>query len=144
MNTFDPRFRIAYALSKKNNDFTALSAIAAIIMSVGFFLGVDATNDNYTLVYQYISAHWWSFIFGVYGLITILSRLYDIHPAVRMVSGVVGIWAWMYIFLSFTVFDASPVAPTEYLLSVPIIAEVWNLIGLPNCCFNKQKDDSDD
>lgn len=142
MDKVDPRFRIAYLLSNRTGEISLLSGFCALLMSIGFLLGgSDIPNANYYQIFEFASYYVWAFLFGVYGMITTSGCLYRIPGKIRMLNGIVGIWAWTYIFLSFTFFDSSPIAPTEYLLAVPIVTEVWNMLSLPHPNKWRRKDD---
>jgi hypothetical protein len=130
MSKIDPRFRIAYMLSKQKSEISVLAGITALIMSFGFFFAQPDLNDNYLLIYNFANQYVWSAIFAIYGIVKLVGYFFLIPFSIRMLAGIIGIWAWNYIFLSFTVFDTSPIAPTEYLLIVPSFAEFWNMLGM--------------
>ena len=70
-------------------------------------------------------------MFFVYSCLKIYGAFHRLNRHVRFTNSVFGLWAWNYIFLSFTVFDATPVAPTELLLAVPTVIEVWTMLAEP-------------
>lgn len=124
----DPRFRLAYLLSLQKVETTIILIIASFCLSLGFFFG-DAYNINYWLMYDFANRYVWGALFAVYGVIKLLALQGYVDHKVRIINGCIGLWAWNYIFLSFAVFDTTPVAPTEWLLLVPVIAEVWILMS---------------
>lgn len=126
----DPRFRLAYVLVNHKGDLHILLGIVSLLLSLGFFFGTG-TSLNYELLYHFISQTTWGIVFLVYSFIKTLGAFYKIPNILRLLNGIVGIWAWSYVFLSFTVFDPTALAPTELMLAAPILVEFWNLLELP-------------
>lgn len=124
----DPRFRLAYLLSLQKVETTIILSICAFCLSLGFFIG-DSSNMNYTMMYEFANRYVWGALFAVYGVIKVLALQGYIDHKVRIINGCIGLWAWNYIFLSFAVFDTTSIAPTEWLLLVPVIAEIWILMS---------------
>jgi hypothetical protein len=98
-------------------------------MAIGFAIG--GTNNNYEALTNLMPFYSWSAIFFVYATAKSYCLIFRKSPSWPEVtiSGV-GIWAWNYIFLSFTLFDKVPAAPTEFLLFIPVLAEVWALTSV--------------
>ena len=132
------RFRVLWIISKQQRDFSILLLIAGVLLSFGFFFGLG-TNENYQLIYSFGGTIFWGSLFAIYSIIRVLDLVTNIPRWLSVICGMVGIWAWNYIFLSFVVFDTSPMAPTEILLMLPTIAEFWALIRLPSTQYTGKK-----
>lgn len=98
----------------------------AAVLSFGFFFS-SASNDNYAFLVQVFSVGMWGLTFLVYGISNIASTLFYWSFKTKSVISTIGIFLWSYIFLSFVVFDPTPIYSTEWMLLFPIILEVWLL-----------------
>jgi hypothetical protein len=127
MEKIDPRFRLAYVLSKQS-DISILLAIAGFLISVGFIFGQAEIDNNYNLIYNFANKYTWSAIFAAYASSRALDCFFGTRLEIKIITGIVGIWAWLYVFLSFTIADSMGMSPTEYLLIAPVIAECWVMI----------------
>ena len=137
MPNVDPRFKFAYLVSLKKAEAIFLLWIAAFVTAIGFFLG-DSSNPNYEMITAFASNNMWGLMFVLYGVLKFLEYWDHLDFKIKLINSIVGLWMWNYIFLSFTVFDKSNVAPTELMLLMPIIAEMWVLLSYSN---KKEKDD---
>ena len=63
----------------------------------------------------------------VYGIIKISSSVSRVWLTLKITNSIYGLWLWSYVVLSFVLFDKTPVAPTELILFISIICEVWSL-----------------
>lgn len=111
-------------------DYSTLSillGITATLLGVGFFVGNISENSNYTLLLVLASQNFWALSFGSYGIIKILCSVFRIWLPVKIATTVYGLWLWNYLALSFTVFDKTALAPTELMLFVMVIGELWAL-----------------
>jgi hypothetical protein len=121
--------RIATLAFKYSPELSMAVAIAAALLSVGFFTG--STNNNYTALTELMSFWQWGALFAVYSGIKFYRLLCcRAQTWVDIYVSAIGIWAWNYIFLSFTLFDKVPTAPTELLLFIPVMAEGWTLTSM--------------
>ena len=134
----DPRFKIAYFLSSKKIESTLVLAFTGLLLSLGFLIGAG-NNDNYALIYSFAGPIYWSVLFFGYGLSKLYSIWYKTSQTFRLVNAADGLWAWNYIFLSFAVFDKTPMAPTELLLLVPVVADMWIAMSAIHCKKEKVK-----
>jgi hypothetical protein len=121
--------RVATIVFKYSPELSMAVAIAAFLLSIGFFTG--STNNNYDALTDLMNFWQWGALFLVYSLV----KFYRIfcclqHTWVDIYVSAIGIWAWNYIFLSFTLFDKVPTAPTELLLFIPVMAEGWTLTSM--------------
>lgn len=126
----DPRISLVYILHNQRTDLHILLAITGFALSLGFAIGVG-NNANYDLIFSFSDRYYWAIMFFVYASIKLYGAFNRINRHVRFLNSIFGLWAWNYIFLSFTVFDATPVAPTELLLAVPTVIEVWTMLAAP-------------
>jgi hypothetical protein len=121
--------RVATIVFKFSPELCMAVAIAALLLSVGFFTGT--TNSNYEALTELMGFNQWGTLFLVYSLIKFYRIFCAVqHTWVDIYVSAIGIWAWNYIFLSFTLFDKVPTAPTELLLFVPVMAEGWTLTSM--------------
>ncbi len=121
--------RIAELLSKYSPEMSLVLAACGWLLSVGFFIGTS--NNNYTALTDLMSFQEWGYLFLIYSSIKSYRVLTsDTQNWLDIVTSSVGIWAWNYIFLSFTLFDKVPTAPTEFLLFIPVLGEAWALTSI--------------
>lgn len=111
----------------------------SIVLGFGFMYG-HTQNANYELLVDTLTEGMWAILFIIYGIVLIIRCLYRINAALMYVIYIIGVWLWSYVFFSFTVFDVTPNASTEYMLFVPIIAQLWILF---NHVWNKRLVDRD-
>lgn len=103
-------------------------AITGFMLGIGFAIGTG-NNSNYDMLMQFAGNRVWSLLFLCYSITKFVGAFYRIPTTLRYATNIIGLWAWNYIFLSFTIFDPTPIAPTEILLAVPIAVEVWTMIS---------------
>lgn len=120
---------IAVTVFEKTNEITLLLCVTGILMSIGFLFG-DYSNNNYVAINTLASSWVWSILFLIYGGTKGLSKFHTVPYILGVANSVFGLWLWSYIFLSFVLFDPVPMAATELLLVIPIVAEVWALTSL--------------
>lgn len=119
------------------NEHTAITVLLGVL---GFALGLGFTvsktyNPNYTFLLELAPFWQWALVFFAYASSKILGVLYRTPFFVKALTTISGLWLWNYIFLSFIVFDKTPVAATELMLIVPVICEVW---GFTNTIYNSK------
>jgi len=98
----------------------------ALIGAFGFIFGTSH-NENYKLLMQSWSGQIWGVAFLIYGVNTIATCVFRQPNIINYLTDALGMWLWSYLFLSFVVFDTTPTAATEYMLIIPLFAEVWIL-----------------
>lgn len=118
--------RVSRVLLSESSQIMLLLAMCGVLLGLGFIFG-DPNNNNYKAINEAGSAILWGISFTAYGLIKAIQTLYRIPTWLKFVASAAGIWAWNYVFLSFTLLDPTPVAPTEILLAIPIVCEMWGL-----------------
>jgi hypothetical protein len=130
-NNLDPRYKFAYFFTQEKVEMNILLAMAGIMISLGFFFGGHVENNtNYTFVYNMFNDFSWAFLFMTYGLMKVFTIFKQGYLKAKCLNSIAGIWMWCYIFLSFTIYDTTAVAPTEWLLLMPAITEVVVLVSL--------------
>lgn len=118
--------RLADVLVGDYNIITIILGLCGVMLGLGFYYG-DVSNNNYQLLTAFAPANVWAVGFILYGLIKLYQYTTKVADWVCLVNAVQGIWAWSYLLLSFVVLDTTRIAPTELMLFVPLIFEVWEL-----------------
>ena len=122
-------FKIAYMLAMSKVETTAMLCIASWLMAVDFITGVHDRSVDYIAIWQLGSKYFWCYTFALYALIKTITIFGDIDYRIALVNGVVGLWGWLYICLSFMLFDTSTISPHELVFLLPVIAESWLLLS---------------
>lgn len=116
--------RLSELVKSRKTETVILLSMAGYLVSLGLLTGT-VVNPNYELMYEFASRYFWAALFFVYATIKAYSLFLPVNIRLKLVNGMIGLWAWVYIFLSFTVFDKTPMAPTETLLAIPVITQSW-------------------
>lgn len=99
----------------------------AILLGLGFaFSGAD--TDNYGAINLIAPVWLWGVGFVAYGISKLCSALLPVPLWARFASGFAGLFGWVYVFLSFVVFDLTPRQATEWMLAIPVVIELWLFI----------------
>lgn len=106
---------------------STLLGLTAILLGLGFALGTAETNSNYELLYVLAPKLFWATSFLVYGIIKVTSAAFRVWNTLKILATVYGLWLWNYLALSFTLFDKTALAPTELMLFITVIGELWVL-----------------
>lgn len=128
----DPRFKIAYLMSIKKTESIVMLMLTSFLMAIGFFIS-QVTNVNYETIYAFAHPYFWGGIFFVTSMIHACDLWSRVDIKVKIINSIASLWAWSYIFLSFVVFDKTPIAPTEILLSLPIFIQSLVLTSALYC-----------
>jgi hypothetical protein len=128
-DNLDPRFRAAYLLSTRKTETIIAMIVGGFVLSFGFLLG-HGNNMNYDLIYSFAGPIFWFCLFFFTSLVRLISLFSFLDSWKLIINSLIALWGWTYIFLSFTVFDKTPIAPTELLLAVPAIIETWLLTAI--------------
>lgn len=129
--------RLVELVSHRKTETVIMLMIAGFLACLGFLLGNTHQNPNYELMFGFMNHYVWAGLFFIYAGIKAVSLFVRTNFYLRLANGILGLWAWMYIFLSFTVFDKTPMAPTEMLLLMPVIIQSW--LVLSTIHWNTQK-----
>jgi len=122
-------FKLAYLLALTKVETTVMLCITACLLSIGFMFGVHDISADYKLIWDFGSKYFWCYTFGAYSMIKAISLYGNIDYRINLANSVLGLWSWLYLCLSFTVFDTTPVSPHELVFLVPVIAESWLLLS---------------
>lgn len=125
------QYRVSILLDTRKNDVSVFLFLCGLLLSMGFAFGIG-NNANYQLIYSFGGQWFWTSLFAIYSVVRLIALLVRIPVWIRALNSSIAIWAWNYIFLSFVVFDTTPIAPTEYLLLMPTLTEFWSMLCLPN------------
>lgn len=106
---------------------TLLLGISGITLGLGFILG-NTAEQNYAAVIQFAAPIYWALGLWVYGVLKILQSLGRMPAILKLLNALQGVWAWAFLFISFSIIDTAPITPTELLLIVPILCEAWELV----------------
>ncbi len=126
MNKYTAAFksRLAELVKSRKTETVIMLMVAGYLAFLGFFFG-DSSNSNYELIFNFANKYFWSALFFVYATVKAVSLFVSTDWRIKVANGIVGLWAWTYIFLSFTFFDRSQIAPTELLLVMPVFVQAW-------------------
>jgi len=115
------------------SDLSALRftlGVVGLILGFGFFVSSTA-GENYDAINQAAAQSIWGAVFFLYGAMSVYSSMYRIEFWTKGLLGIFAIWLWSYIFFSFVVFDVTPARPTEWVLLVLPLSELWMLLERP-------------
>lgn len=102
---------------------------AGFLSAIGFFFGITHENSNYELMFGFMSQYLWAMLFFIYASVKSVGLFFEVNYIAKVINGVVGLWAWVYMFLSFTFFDQAPLTPTEILLLMPVVVQSWLILS---------------
>lgn len=138
VDSINAKFKFVYALSQEKHESIFLLGVAALLLGLGFIFGTG-NNQNHEHLYDFASPAVWAMLFITYGSFKFLGFWFDVNHTLRIINGVVGLWCWNYVALSFIVFDETSLAPTELLLFVPVIVEAWVLLSTVKLALGDKK-----
>ena len=131
------KIRSLCLLCRRKLELNFLLALTALMLSAGF-LFAQGTNQNYSLIYDLMSPLLWSFSFLIYSAAKFYQTYVRSSNLIKCLIGSVGIWLWTLMFLSFSVFDSTPIAPAESLILVFAFVEVWVLVSVIDICGDRR------
>jgi hypothetical protein len=107
-----------------------LSALRFVMSFVALFMGLGlmfstTANHNYDMLNQMATQQVWALMFLSHAAFLMASALGGIRYCFIVIGGAFGTAIWTNLFLSFTVFDKTPVASTEWLLLIPVLVDIW-------------------
>lgn len=122
------KIRIYRAIMGEHSRLNLALGLTALLLAAGFwFSSPILTNTNYTLILQLADFDTWGTWFYIYGMLKLWAATYRSPPISKFIVSILGLWLWTYISLSFVVFDPNPLVPTETMLFITVIMELWNL-----------------
>ena len=111
-----------------NSQLILFTTLAALLMALGFLFSTT-DNNNYLFLNTVASKKLWGVLFLIHAFELFYSAFsIDLHRTVKQSMSVTGLLLWGGVFLSFTYFDSTPIASTEWLLLIPFLAELWVLL----------------
>lgn len=108
--------------------FALLLGVIAILLGLGFMLGDSSNSTNYTILLELFNSSTWTAIFFLYGCTKLLQFLDRLSYKLRVLTSMFGSWLWLYVLLSFMVFDPSKLSPAELLIILPLACEAGELV----------------
>lgn len=119
--------RLSRILICKHEPVILLLAVLAFVLGLGFLFG-SVSSSNYRILTTIAHEYVWIVMLTIYSFLKFKEVLsYRLQLKFRYVSSFIGMWIWTFLLLSATVFDNFKTTPTEFLLVVPILCEVWSL-----------------
>jgi hypothetical protein len=117
----DPKL---YLLEERTKTIAFLLGIASVLLCVGIWWG-NLMHYQLEIITQNISRETWTILLLGYA-VTKLNPNTDHYT--NIVACCFGLWLWIYVFLTFVVFDSQPPGVLESMLLLPIILESWELV----------------
>lgn len=111
---------IVRSLFRYSSDITMFLGIEASVFAGGLLLTDDSSLSNAS----HLSGLVWAAIFSVYGLLKLVESYRCLPNYLSIGASILGIWAWSYMLVLFTVLGY---APLNTVLFVPLVCEIWAL-----------------
>lgn len=99
-------------------------SLSALSLSFGFIFGSSDTPYYYFLEHL-MEFSQWAMIFGLYGGMLLVSSFYKLHRAILCSIDAIGLWLWVYIFISFVIVNPIHNPSAAYMLIVPVMSALW-------------------
>lgn len=115
-------------LGQQAKTLTLLLGLTALLLAMGFLFGDSAGSSNYKILLELFDPKVWSMIFFAYGSLKIYHLLDRLPHLLRVATSVCGTWIWLYVFLSFVIFDPKGISPAELLVVLPLACEAGELV----------------
>ena len=109
----------------------------SLLLALGFF-SANSQTENYELINNHGSQILWGIIFLIYSVGRLASSLYRFQYSVRFFICFIGLTLWTLLLLSFTVYDPTPMRPTEVMLVLPVLCEFWLALSAVDCLKTKK------
>ncbi len=106
--------------------------LLAFVLGIGFILA-DSRTENYELINAQASQLMWGVIYIFYSFLRMGTSIYRIPATYKLIVCFIGLTIWLVLFLSFIVYDPTPMRPTELTLFLPVVAEFWFSLSAVNC-----------
>lgn len=111
--------------------------VVGMLLAFGFIFA-NSQTENYDLINSHGSQILWGLIFFMYSIGRMASALYRFSYPIRFFVCFIGLLLWTLLFLSFAVYDATPMRPTEIMLALPILCEFWLSLSAVDCLKTKK------
>lgn len=106
-----------------------LLGILGLVAGLGF-AAADYSGSNYSAILAFAPGWLWALTFVLYGVLKQVQAFVNLNKYFSIFNAVFGMWLWSYVLLSSTLFDKLKTTPTEYMLAVPLLCEVWALAAI--------------
>lgn len=116
----DPKL---YLLEERTKLIAFLLGIVSVLLCGGLWWG-DLMNYHIELMTETIPREVWTVLLFAYAVVKINPNT---NPKTNFLAACCGLWLWIYVFLTFVVFDTEPATLLESMLLLPIILETWEL-----------------
>lgn len=110
----------------KQKSLTIGLAMAGFLIGLAFLLA-PAKPSNYGALLDIANTTWWASVFFSYAIFKTTEIFYQVYTWLKVITTVLSTWLWFYFLLSLTIYDTQALAPTELLLVLPIVAELFEL-----------------
>lgn len=121
--------RIKELIFGDNSQLRLIAGVCALVLSLGFIIS-NTDNPNYEFINVIASKTLWGILFFIHSFQLFYSAYVPIQQRIiKQSMSITGIMLWGSVFASFTFFDPTPIASTEWLLILPFLVEVWLLIA---------------
>lgn len=121
--SFDPKLQL---LEQNIASLRKALFLCAVVLVCG--LAWTGTNEhNHVLLNHTAPVLAWIAALVVYAVLCVLPQKHYNTWSMLTLS-VWGLWQWMYIFLTFNVYDTYPTSAAEFLVVLPVLFETWKMI----------------
>lgn len=111
----------------KQKSLTIGLALAGLLIGLGFLISPAKSFYYGQLLLDATESAWWGLLFIGYGLFKLSELYYKVWLWIKVSTTILATWLWFYLLLSLTVYDTRGLNPTDLLLILPIIAELFEL-----------------
>lgn len=115
-------------VKQQTRTFNFLIGLSALLLALGFLLGDSANNSNYTILLELFNAKTWAAIFCAYGTLKLFQLFEKLPHLITILTSIIGVWVWIYVFFSFIIFDTATLSPAELLILLPLACEAGELV----------------
>lgn len=124
MNNYYKLYKTINLLKEKS--LTIGLALAGLLIGLGFLI-TPAKSLHYGPLLDVADSTYWGLLFIGYGLFKLSELYYKVWLWIKVSATILATWLWFYLLLSLTVYDTRALNPTDLLLILPIIAELFEL-----------------
>lgn len=121
--SFDPKLQL---LQQNITSLRKVLFLCAVVLVFGL-LCTGSNEHNYQLLDETAPVWTWILTLAAYALLCWLPSSHY-TPLSAMSLSVVGLWQWLYIFLTFNVYDPHPTSTAEFLVVLPVLFETWKIV----------------
>lgn len=111
----------------ETNTLARLLGVCSIILSLGFLFSTTS-SPGYNKLYEIATPTMWSIYYLVYGTFNLLYSVTKLPLAVKLLTTIMGIWAWSLLLLSIFIYT-SALLPGQLLFVLPLVLELWSLVA---------------